>query len=625
MAVATYANAIALPFVYDDLETIVNNPHIATLWPVQAPLQSAVAGRPVVSLSLAVNFLLGGRAPAGYHAWNLVVHILCGLVLFGIIRRTLDRPSMPGDSRSAAGPIAFASALIWLVHPIQTEVIDYVTERTESMMGLFLLFTLYAALRSMAEPAQVAGRWRLASLLACAVGMATKESMVVAPVIVLLYDVAFESGTVREAWRRRGGFYGALASTWIVLALLNWNGPRSHSAGFSSGVTPWSYLLNQAPMIVTYLKLAFWPNALVLDYGLPQPLTVSDVLPSAVVVLALAAATVIAWRLRPRLAFLGTWFFVLLAPTSSVIPIATEVGAERRMYLPLAAIAILATLGVWQLIERWWPSERTFRRVAFAALLVVCGVLMTLAVRRNREYRSELRIWQSVLDRRPHGRAHYNLGVALTDLGRRAEAMAHYTIAAADYPEAHYALAFELSSGEERESALSHYREFIRLRPDDRDVPRAYHQIGRLLTTLGRLDEAAAAFEEVLRMQPSSLDAHGGLADVRMQQQRYEDAIAEFRKYIALDSKNASAHYNLGLALVAVHREPEAVPYFSRAVELQPNDVEGRENLALALAASGRLDDAIAQFRIVLAADPARTSARESLNDALAARGPAAR
>src|SRR6185436_15684959 len=111
---------------------------VRDLWSVTAlrgPLQSAVAGRPVVSLSLAVNHAIGGLDPRTYHAWNLSVHILAALLLYGIVRRTLTNHH-----------VAFAAALVWLVHPLQTEVVNYVVQRTESMMGLFYLLTLYAAI-----------------------------------------------------------------------------------------------------------------------------------------------------------------------------------------------------------------------------------------------------------------------------------------------------------------------------------------------------------------------------------------------------------------------------------------------------------------------------------------------
>ena len=377
-----YANSFATPFVYDDQGAIVDNPNIRRLWPLTTaltgPLQSPLAGRPIVSLSFAINHAAGGLSPWGYHAGNLGIHLLAGLLLFGIVRRTLTtpalQPALAARFATAAEPLAFACALIWLIHPLQTEVIDYVTQRTESMMGLFYLLTLYAAIRAMSAGRERAWWWEASAIAACSLGMASKESMVTAPVMVLVYDAVFQAGSVRKALGARARLYSGLAATWVILAGLNRSGPRSHSAGFSSGVTPWTYLLNQPAMIVRYLKLSFWPHGLVLDYGPPRAVSLSEALPSAAAVLVLLAVTAAAWRKRRELAFLGTWFFVTLAPASTVIPIATEAGAERRMYLPLAAIVVALVTGGWALLESIPRLAANARRRGWLMAVSVTGV-----------------------------------------------------------------------------------------------------------------------------------------------------------------------------------------------------------------------------------------------------------
>src|SRR5262249_25960958 len=153
-------------------------------------------------------------------------------------------------------------------------------------------------------------------------------------------------------------------STWLILAALLQTGARVYSAGFSTSVSPWTYLLNQTIMLVRYLRLTVWPSALVVNYGWPRSLTLADVLPYALVVLACLALTVAAlWR-RPALGSLGAWFFLTLAPTTSILPIATEVGAERRMYLPLVAPIALAVIGLA------WMGRRRPRGAAIATTLV---------------------------------------------------------------------------------------------------------------------------------------------------------------------------------------------------------------------------------------------------------------
>jgi Flp pilus assembly protein TadD len=621
---AAFANSLSNPFLFDDTGSIVDNPTIRNLsvatW--KGPVQSATAGRPVVNFSLALNYALGGLAPSGYHLWNLAVHLLCGLLLFGIVRRTLERletPAAPLPTPRRRPPpgrgldkdiqggsptsswLAFACALLWLVHPLQSEVIDYVTQRTESMMGLFYLLSLYAAIRG----------WTAIAIAACALGMLTKESMVTAPVMVLLYDVVFVGGSLRRALRERWRRYAGLAATWAVLFMITATGPRWRSAGFSSGVSAWTYLLNQPPVIVDYLRRTFWPTGLLLDYGVPHPITLTASLPAAAVLVALAAVTLLAWLRRRELAYLGVWFFVTLAPTSSFVPIATEVGAERRMYLPLAAVVTLVVVAVHAGARRMASrrqsagESRPSQRVALGAVLAVAaGVLITVTIRRNQDYTSGTRIWETVVEQRPHGRAHYNLGLSLMEEGRRAEALAQYQVAVDDAPDAHYALGFELESEGDHLKAIEHLQEYIRLKPEDINVIRTYNLLGRALVSVGRDAEAMPAFQQVLRMQPRNLDAIGALADLAMRQRRFDAAISGYQEYVRLAPQSAPARFNLGLALANANRLQEAADAFAEAVRMNPRQAAFQVNLAEALVGLGRLQEAVAHYSIAVQLEP---------------------
>jgi tetratricopeptide (TPR) repeat protein len=626
-AAAAYVNSFALPFVFDDHGSVVDNPYIRHLWPLSSalsgPVQSAVAGRPVVSLSLAINYAWSGLSPAGFRGWNLAVHLLAGLALFGVVRRTLKAPPLAARFGENADRLAWACALLWLVHPLNSEVIDYAIQRTESMMGLFYLLTLYAASRTMLPPGARAWPWSAIAITACALGMATKESMVTAPVMVLLYDAVFGAGSLSRALRARWRLYAGLAATWLILIALIRSGPRSHSAGFLSGTTPSMYLLNQPAMLVRYLKLAFWPHGLVLDYGLPRAVAVAEVWPYAAVILTLLGATVVAWRKRPEWAFLGTWFFVTLAPSSSIIPIATEVGAERRMYLPVIAIVIPCVVGGWWLLAQFFSSNdaRRTRAIGAACLAVVYFALAGFTLQRNSEYSSRTGIWQTVLDRRPNGRAHYNLAIELTEEGNRAEAIRHYQLALADEPAAHYAVGFELDADGRHQEAIQHYREYIRLRPDDINVIRAYVLLGRALTIEGQLEPAAEAYREALRRQPTKVDAQAGLAEVLLKQERFDEAVWAYREYVRQQPNEPRAHSGLGIALVGRELDNEAVPEFARAVELDPNNPGNHYNLGNALATTGRLDEAANEYRRGLKLAPTYVALHNALGLVLAARG----
>ena len=269
---AAYANSLTGPFVYDDKDSIVENLTLRHLWPLSdllAPLSGGltVSGRPVLNLSLALNFAAGGLDVRGYHVTNVLIHALTCLTLFGLVRRTLVQPSLRARFGEAAVPLAFTAAALWALHPLQTEGVTYIVQRAESLMGLFYLLTLYGFVRSVDAPAP--RRWQALSVAACLLGMATKENMVSAPVLALLLDRAFVAGSFAEAWRRRRGFYAGLAATWILLIALlaSTGGNRGGSVGIGVDISWGDYVLTQFPALLHYVRLAFWPVPLVFEYG----------------------------------------------------------------------------------------------------------------------------------------------------------------------------------------------------------------------------------------------------------------------------------------------------------------------------------------------------------------------
>ncbi|HEY8995225.1 MAG TPA: hypothetical protein VIM71_11225, partial [Lacunisphaera sp.] len=238
-----YANSFTGPFVFDDLPAIADNPSIRRLRPLGAVLAPdldggvTVSGRPLVNFSLAVNYALGGKGVASYHATNLLIHMLAGLVLLGVVRRTLRRSSSV-VLRENAGSVGGFTALLWLLHPLQTESVTYIVQRAEALMGLCYLLSLYGFIR--ATEATRPGRWFALSVMACLLGMACKEVMVSAPLMILLYDRTFVAGTFRAAWQHRWRYYLALAATWLVLAwLVAGTTGRGGTAGFGTTVGSW--------------------------------------------------------------------------------------------------------------------------------------------------------------------------------------------------------------------------------------------------------------------------------------------------------------------------------------------------------------------------------------------------
>ena len=513
-----YWNSLSIPFVWDDESAIVTNETIRQLWPLSIPLSpphdTPMAGRPLVNLSIGLNYAFGGLKPSGYHAWNVGVHVLCALLLFGIVRRSLATSALTGPPFGVpAESTALLAALLWMLHPLTSEAVDYVSQRTESMMGLFFLLTLYAAIRSGSSSS--AWRWEAVAWLACGCGMASKESMVAAPLVVLLYERALRFGSFGEALRARTRLFAGLALTWFVLAWLMWQGSRS-TVGFST-VSPRTYLLNQLQMIVAYLRLSVWPRSLVLDYGVPKALALQNVLPEAVLVSALLTAALLVIMRWPRVGWLAAVAVLTLAPTSSVVPIATEVGAERRMYVPLMALSVLAVVGGRLLLDRIVARDRgSSRRIVLAATVGAGCALVALGVRtfyRNKEFQDPVALWRTVVDRRPSGRAHLGLGMALIAAGQRSDGVAELRTAAGDYGEARGILGVELFADGRTDEAIAQLGLYVADRPLDPSRIPAHLLRGEALRSAGRLNEAVAEFRTVLQQAPHHLPAREDLGD----------------------------------------------------------------------------------------------------------------
>ncbi len=395
-----YAPALRAPFEFDDIGAIVANSSIRHLWPASSvlspPVNTSVSGRPVVNVSLAINYALnawlgvdqrpyplGAAKTVSYHIVNLLAHFLCALLLFGIIRRTLRANRFADAWRDRADGMAIVVVAIWSLHPIQTEAINYVIQRTELMVSVCYLATLYGSIRAWdAKSDRAALRWRVFSAMACLVGVWTKEVIVTAPVIVLLYDRAFRVATWRELFadRKRTVLYAVLAAMSVLVILLSATNARFNTVGFGLGITWYEYLYSQAWAIARYLQLFLWPDKLTFDYGQHAVSGVAGV-PGAVLLTAFAVATLVAWARVERwgwFGFLGAWFFLILAPSSSVVPIVTEIAAERRIYLALAAVIMLIVVAIDQLrIYLRAHAERSTRVLVIAAVAV--GVVYAIA------------------------------------------------------------------------------------------------------------------------------------------------------------------------------------------------------------------------------------------------------
>jgi len=583
-----YFPAARGPFIFDDSATIVDNPSIRQLWPLvdsresggplNPPDSTPAHGRPLVNFTLAVNYYFGQLDPFGYRVVHIVVHCLSAVLLWGIVGRTLRLDYFQGRFDRAAGPLSFAAALVWALHPVDTESVVYVTQRTELLMGMFYLATLYCSLRYWAAVRTTARvTYLMLAALACLSGMLSKEMTASAPVMVLLFERTFVVGSFRRALGRSWPLYILLALTWAPVLALNYDGPRTPGAGFGQGVETHVWWFTQTKAVFLYLKLAVWPWPLVIHYEIPYLTTVAEAWPWLLATGLLAiGAGVLVWR-RSAVGYVAVWFFAVLSPTL-VIPLAGETAAERRMYVPLAALVPLILVGGYVLVEKGFKivARRAGREsmdrgpavvlaVATIALSIGCG---TLCSRRLAAYRDNLSLWQDAVVHQPHNAVvQFNLGTRYAEAGRQSEAIPHFEEAVQLDPDSYRAqfnLARALEASARPWQAIAHYRAALRLRPDD---AASHYNLARLLEDAGHAQPAVQHYRRAIAAQPDFSAAHTNLGILLLSDGYLPAAIEHLETALRLQEDLVNC-MNLMVAYAQAKREAEAVVTAEKALTL---------------------------------------------------------
>jgi Flp pilus assembly protein TadD len=521
------------------------------------------SGRPLVFATLALNHELnqalgvderpdpdGPSKAVSYRLFNLLVHLLTGALLFAFLRRAMREPSIPPEWSRIADPIAGIVTALWLLHPIQSEVINYVVQRTEGLSSMFYVATLYASQRAWDAPARRRIVWYVLAVAACALGMLCKEILITAPLAVMLYDRAFRASSWNELIRLRSGragLYIALASASVVTFVAFSLSARGDSAGFGQGMTWYAYLYTQCWVIPHYLRLIVWPEGLAPDYGFHTIHGLRGI-PGAILLGALAAGTLAAWRRVERfgwLAFSGSMFFLLLAPSSSVIPVVTEVGAERRVYLALAALLVPTVVGIEWVRRRM--AANSSGRAAAACAAGIASALCIATFARSRTYADPELFWRRAVTAMPENpRALEELGMVLF-----------------------------MRSPARNQAAES---VFVKATSLDSSCETACLPYSALLMREGRFAEAVALLERERRDVP---DSHFRLAAQKL----------------------------LALGWMKLGKYDRAVPYLERVVQADPT-LSNFVTLGVSYLSVGRRDEAVSTFRSMATYDPGNAQLR---------------
>lgn len=579
-----YSQSFRSPFTYDDYFDVLDNTSIRRLWPIWEVVHVSGKGfltRPVTNLTFALDYAVAGPRPLMFHITNLGIHLATAFAFLGVMRRVFILPAFKGRFKVHRSTLALVVALLWALHPLNTEAVSYITQRYESLMALFVLFTFYALLLSQTSPNP--RWWECVGVISCMLALGSKEVAVSLPLLLLLFDRAFLAGTFKAAWVHRRGFYLGLLLAWTGFAFVQLHAIPRQFAGFELTTPWWRYALNQPAVILHYLRLSIWPHPLVFDYYWLVSKVWRPLLPGLLVIGSLLIFSIWALVKHPRVGFLPITFLAILAPTSSVMPI-LDLAVEHRMYLPLMAVILVLVLAVhvvWEWVDHQWSQAKSwFRPLLIGSFAVVLSTFSILTYMRNEDYRDPVDLWRSVIEAVPtNPRAHNNYAFGLIGAGFLSQAINEYAKTVELAP--HHAIfqnnyGIALSKIGKYQEALDHLRTAVKLEPTN---PKYYNNLGFVLLMKGSVDNAAICFNTALQVDPKDDVACAGLASV-MQSKKDNNKAREFvQKALDRNPYNPGYWFQKSQLLIDLGDVPGAKVAFHQAIRFETS-AEKIANLA---------------------------------------------
>lgn len=561
-----YANSFDVPFVLDDVTSIITNPLVKDFHFI---LKSRILG----DLSFAINYALGGFDTAGYHAVNLLLHLINALLVYLLAQVIFRTPLMAGfsgkgegDSIPAPVAIGFGAATLFVSHPLQTQAVTYLAQRVAAMAAFFYLGSVicYAFSRLSRSRAASAALLLLSLLLAVA-GVMSKENAVTIPLAILLFEVTFfreefKSHLLRSSWY----LFPIMAAPVIMLGRLGFTPDLLAAVGRmtaeSGAPSRMNYLLTQFPVIVSYLLLYLFPVGQNLDHDVPLRNSFLDpsVIASFLLLAAVAFLGVRLWLHARRAAGTGSgalagiaafglgWLFITLSVESGAVPI-RDVMFEHRLYLPSAGLALVFCSAGWFLVTRR-IGDLSSAAKCFVGVFSLLGLILGGATfMRNFVWKDEITLWKDVVAKSPaKARAHGSLGHAYQRSGLP-------------------------------DLALASYLEAVRLSPGDHV---ARNNLGTLYLGKNLPQAALEQFGEGLKSDPGSIGVNYNMGLALAGLGRNVEAEAAYRRVISLDAKHDSAFNNLGIVLFRQKRYSESANAFREALRINPGNQSASRNLA---------------------------------------------
>jgi tetratricopeptide (TPR) repeat protein len=518
-------------FLFDDIEEVARNPHMQQLdppWPAMFEGR-VLPARPIPYLSFALNYAVSGEQTWSYHVVDLLIHVISAWLIFSLLQMML--PSiLPVAFQSSSASVSMVIAILWMIHPLQTQPVLYIYQRIEQLWSFCALLTLYSLWRATKNPVRPvrAMLWMMISVLSCALGMLSKETMVITPILVLSFDRIFLALSWQEIYARRVAYYVYLMLTWLFVAMMMIFQGDLYVEMQKLHISRWDYLLTEAPVILHYLRLIVWPSPLIFDYTRNYVHDFSQVWFAFSIDLLLVVTMIAGLWKCPRVAFWLWWFLLILAPTSSIQPVYQPI-CEYRLLLPLLGplvLIVVAFLWTMELIRKHIfisVSQTRIHGVMTITSMLLILLTGSLCWARSCDYQSLYQLWEDTAEKVPDNHFPQN-HLAITSLKRKDFAVAQKR--------------FEL--------ALAR----------NTDDPKIYNNLGVVHLSLQHYEQALQFFQQSLDHGYSEVEIWLGMGEAARKLERYAEAETYYRKYLELWQNDPQGYFGLANTLAHLIRDP---------------------------------------------------------------------
>ena len=585
---AVYGNSLNGEFIWDDEHLILDNTYIKNFSHIPKIFTQDIGAsggrewnfyRPIQVITYVIDYSLWKLNVKGYHFTNILVHVLTALGIYCLINIIFN------DNL-----LSLLTGMLFVVHPIHTEAVTYISGRADPLALLFMLLCFLFYIKDFPSKNLSMSILMLLSYMAA---LLSKENSLILPVLLLLYHYSFK----KELKVKK---FLSIASLALIYILLRATVLKALLPRASCTTTLFQRLPGFFVAVTDYIRLLFLPLGLHMEYG-AKLFDLGD-LKAVLGAVILFALLIYAFRKKEdnKLAFFSiTWFLVALFPVSNLYPINAYM-AEHWLYLPSIGFFLIAAKVISSLYR-----TKDFKIFAIINAIGSLTFYSCLTIRQNIYWRKPIGFYERILKyTTDSARVYNNLGVAYTAANKKEEAVTSYKKAIeikADYPEAYNNLGTVYADMDKREEAMVSYKKAIAIKAD---YAEPYYNLGNAYEALNKNEEAAASYKRAIEIKADYAEAYHNLGIVHKAMNRNEEAVSFYKKAIEIQADFAEPYFNLGNVYKALNKNEEAIASYKKAIEIKTDYADAYHNLGVLYSKLNRNEEAITLYKQTIEINP---------------------